>query len=150
MSTSEFAQVADAVTAALNGAALSQTFTAARRMMVPTHDSSDLAALTVSVVPATRAEAIETRTSTYRTVSAYVAIQQRLQSPADDAEVDALVILAEEIAALFRLGAMPLAGGARAQWQETQIDPVYDQDHLRQQRTFTSVLLFSFRVVGEY
>ena len=98
-------QIADAVTAALNAAALSQPITAARYYL-PEFDLKEMKDLHVSVVPAELDEEIADRGRDRAEYKIHVAVQKRVgkQNPSglDNAAIDALMQLVQEIDDLFR------------------------------------------------
>jgi hypothetical protein len=139
--------IADAVVAELNAASagtFDPAFTAVRRVL-PEFDLSDLAELKVSVVP----KAVEINGST-RSVGQFdcqidIGVQKKLGKDLD-AEVMALCGLMDAIAGYLRR--RPLSAAPHAAWVRTQNDPVYAPQHLAEQRTFTSVLTVTYRVIG--
>ena len=140
-------QIADAVTAALNAATLSQSFTAVRHYL-PEFDLKEMETLHVSVVPAELDEEIADRTRDRAEYKIHVAIQKRVakQDPPglDTAAIDALMQLVEEIDDLIRH--KRLAGYEEASWAKTENKPIYDPKHLKEHGQFTSLLVFTFRV----
>jgi hypothetical protein len=62
----------------------------------------------------------------------------------DDSELDNLMQLVEDIAALFK--PERLEGYSNALCVKKENDPIYDPDHLRQFRQFTSVITLTFKV----
>jgi hypothetical protein len=140
--------IADAVVAELNGPRppgqeFSPAFTAVRAYR-PQFELPDLKTLRVTVVP----KAIEitgmARTVNQHDVSIDVAVQKKVAA-ADDAELDALMVLVERIADLFRLRRLSMF--PTALWQRTLNVPIYSPEHLEQKQVFTSVLTLSFRVI---
>ena len=140
-------QIADAVTAALNAATLSQSFTAVRHYL-PEFDLKEMEALHVSVVPAELDEEMADRTRDRAEYKIHVAVQKRVakQDPPglDTHAIDALMQLVEEIDDLFRH--KRLAGYEQAHWAKTENKPIYDPKHLKEHGQFTSLLVFTFRV----
>jgi hypothetical protein len=140
-------QIADAVTAALNAATLSQPFTAVRHYL-PEFDLKEMETLHVSVVPAELDEETADRTRDRAEYKIHVAVQKRVakQDPPgiDTAAIDALMQLVEEIDDLFRH--KRLAGYEQAHWAKTENKPIYDPKHLKEHGQFTSLLVFTFRV----
>ena len=139
--------IADAVTAALNAATLSQSFTAVRHYL-PEFDLKEMETLHVSVVPAELDEETADRTRDRAEYKIHVAVQKRVakQDPPglDTATIDALMQLVEEIDDLFRHNR--LAGYEQAHWAKTENKPIYDPKHLKEHGQFTSLLVFTFRV----
>lgn len=140
-------KIADAVTAALNAATLSQPFTAVRHYL-PEFDLKEMETLHVSIVPAELDEEIADRTRDRAEYKIHVAVQKRVarQDPPglDTAELDALMQLVEEIDDLFRH--KRLAGYEQAHWAKTENRPIYDPKHLKEHGQFTSLLVFTFRI----
>jgi len=71
-----------------------------------------------------------------------IGVQKKLTT-ADNAEIDALMGLAQEIVEFIR--ATGRFGGAS--WMKTENTPVYSQEHLSELRQFTSVLTLTLRVM---
>jgi hypothetical protein len=134
--------IADAVVAELNGGGFSLPFTAARHYR-PLFDLKDMQALHVTVVP--KGVTIERldRSRNQEDVQIDVAVQKKF-STGDNAELDALMALVEEIADFFRL--RRLAACPAAVWVKTENVPVYAPEHMDELRQFTSVLTLTFRV----
>jgi hypothetical protein len=141
-------RIADAVVAVLNGATLSQPFTAERHYLpefaLPTMDT-----LHVSVVPAELDEELSDRTRDRAEYKIHVAVQKRVAkadgSGLDTQAIDGLMRLVEEIDDLFRH--KPLAGFEEAHWVKTENRPIYDPKHLKEHNQFTSLLVLTFRIV---
>ena len=135
--------IADAVVTELNGHTFSQTL-AAVRYYRPVFDLGEMSVLHVSVVPkgvtTTRAD----RSGCQEDFAIDIAVQQKLDS-GDNAELDALMALVQEIADFFRL--RRLVEYPDAMWIGTENVPVYAPDHLEEFRQFTSVLTLTYRVV---
>ena len=140
-------QIADAVVETLNGATLSQPFTACRYYL-PEFDAKEMDALHVSVVPAELDEEMADRSRDKAEYKIHVAVQKRVmkQDPPglDTAAIDGLMRLVEEIDDLFRH--KPLSGYPEAHWTKTKNKPIYDPKHLKEHNQFTSLLVFTFRV----
>lgn len=141
-------QIADAMVAMLNGATLSQSFTA-KRYYLPEFDLKEMSTLHVSVVPAELDEEMADRSRDKAEYKIHVAVQKRvaMQEPPglDMAAIDGLMQLVEEIDDLFRH--KPLAGFEQAHWVKTENKPIYDPKHLKEHGQFTSLLAFTYRVV---
>ena len=138
--------IADAVVAELNGHSFSQPVVAERLYRVA-FELPDMKTLHVSVVPKGVEMQGASRTLVQHDYQIDVGVQKKLPaSPAgDNAEIDALMALVEEIADFFRqrrLQAMP-----NVIWVQTQNLPIYSPEHLEQLRQFTSVLTLTFRVL---
>ncbi len=135
-------QIADSVTAQLNAASLSQTFEA-ERLYVPNFDLEDMKELRVSVVP---------REVNFlpmdRSLSRYhgkidIAVQKKF-TDGDNAEIDPLVGLVEEIADTFRLKRLDSLVAARCIEVENSV--LYSTEHWEQLRQFTSLLTMTFEL----
>ncbi len=141
-------QIADAVVEALNGATLSQPVTA-RRHYLPEFELTEMDVLHVSVVPAELDEEIADRMRDRTEYKIHVAVQKRVgrqDPPGIDTEaIDELMQLVEEIDEVFRH--KPLAGFEQAHWIKTENKPIYDPKHLKEHGQFTSLLVFTFRMV---
>lgn len=136
-------QVAEAVIAELNAATFSQPFTAVRSYL-PRSELAELKMLKVTVVPSGLLVVTASRGQMQRDVAIDVAVQQKLTGE-DNADLDPLLALAEEIAARFcgkRLTSLP-----NAIWVKTEFKTIYAPDHIDQLRTFTSVVTLTFRVI---
>ena len=135
--------VADAVVAELNATSFSQTLEA-KRSYVPQFDLAEMKDLHVTVVPKGVTILPGSRSKNQHDLAIDVAIQKKLDK-ADNAEIDVLMGLVDEIADRFRLKRLDSYPGAV--WLKTEQQPIYSQEHLDQMRQFTSVLTFTFRVV---
>lgn len=146
-------EIADAMVDVLNGASLSQSFTAVRTY-IPIYGET-LMDLRVWVVPhGLTLEMISRRDDDFAWV-VDVAVQERFESPTlttaakplTDSAIDARMQLAEEILDLFRGKA--LAFGAYDSRSTTCMSaentPIYLPDHLDERNVFTSVLSFTFK-----
>jgi hypothetical protein len=123
--------------------AFSQTFTPQRRVL-PDFALEELAELRVTVVPKAVETTAATRSASQQDVQIDIGIQKKLGKNLD-AEVAQLCGLVDEIAAFLRR--RPLQGVPYALWVRTNNEPVYAADHLVEQRTFTSVLTLTYRVL---
>jgi len=132
--------IADAVTASLNAGSFGTPFTA-ERLYQPAFELADLADLKVSVVPKGVTIATASRDGSYFDCAVDVGIQKKV---ADDAEIDGLVDLAEEIADHLRM--KRLDGFPEAMWLSVEHEPVVAAEHLEQQRALTSILTVTYRV----
>ena len=72
-----------------------------------------------------------------------MAVQQKLIA-ADNAEIDSLLALVEELADHFRFRRF---ASPDAVWVRTQNEPVYAQEHLDRFRVFTGLLTLTFRTL---
>lgn len=132
--------IADAVTASLNAGSFGTPFTA-ERLYQPAFELADLADLKVSVVPKGVTIATASRDGSYFDCAVDVGIQKKV---ADDAEIDGLVDLAEEIADHLRM--KRLEDVPEAAWLSIEHEPVVAAEHLEQQRALTSILTVTYRV----
>ncbi|QKK08472.1 MAG: hypothetical protein HND58_09985 [Planctomycetota bacterium] len=132
--------IADAVTASLNAGSFGQPFNA-ERLYQPAFELADLADLKVSVVPKGVTIATASRDGSYFDCAVDVGIQKKI---ADDAEIDGLVDLAEEIADHLRM--KRLDDEPEAVWLSIEHEPVVAAEHLEQQRALTSILTVTYRV----
>jgi hypothetical protein len=141
-------EIADAMVTALNAAQLSEAFEA-KRYYLPEFDLKEMNTLHVSVVPAELDEEIADRSRDRAEYKIHVAVQKRVASndpPGfDEAAIDGLMQLVQEIDDLFRH--KPLAGYTQAGWAKTENKPIYDPKHLKENSQFTSLLVFTFRVM---
>jgi len=131
--------VAEAVKDALNGHTFTESFTTTRTQL-PEFQLKDMGTLHVTVVPRSDAAELLDRRNDIHVVAVDVAIQQRLET-VDNDTLDALLALVQEIADFLNRRAM-----GDAIWTQTQNDPVYAPDHLRELRQFTSILRITYRV----
>jgi hypothetical protein len=132
--------IADAVAAELNAAELSLEFTAEVNLK-PEFELKDLKELKVTVVPKSLKFSGATRQESAKEVQIDVGVQKKT---ADSEQLAALLQLVEEIAGIF--DRKRLAGYQKAVCIGIENEPVYDPEHLRQYRQFTSVITFKFRV----
>ncbi len=135
--------IADAVVTELNAATFSQPV-AAERTYLPVFELPEMKDLHVTVVPRDVAIAPSARSHNQHDYAIDVAVQKKL-TDADNAEIDPLVSLVDEIADHFRFKRLPAY--SEAMWVKTEYKPVYAQEHLEQLRQFTSVLTLTFRVL---
>lgn len=141
--------IADAVVARLSAGTFSMPFTAVRRYQ-PVFDLEDLATLRVSVVPRSLAIVGASRQTSQFDAQIDIGVQKRL-SPApgnpasDEAEIDALLALVEEIADWLRFTRLPTT--PEAVWVGVAQEPVVAGEHLEQHRQFTSILTVTYRVL---
>jgi len=147
MPDAEAVAIAKAVVTALNGATLSETFTAVRSY-APYTDIKDLTDLTVKVFSGDWVPTPIARKMTDNEFLVDIGIQQKLTAGLNtDAEIcafcDPLVYLVQQIVDLFQME--PLQGYSTAACMVTQPAPVYDPEEIRTQRVFTSVIRITFR-----
>jgi len=134
--------IADAVVQELNAGSWSLPLSAERHYR-PLFDLADMAALHVTVVPKGIVVERLDRTRNQEDVQVDVAVQKKF-STGDNAELDALVVLVQEIADFFRL--RRLTAYPAAVWVRSENVPVYAPEHMDELRQFTSVLTLTFRV----
>ena len=135
--------IAEAVVVELNAGTFSQTFTA-ERAFLPVFELSDLKNVRVTVVPKGVTIIPGGRAHNQHDYAIDVAVQKKLDV-ADNAEIDPLMTLVDEIADFFRLKRLDSYPGAI--WLKTDNEPVFSQEHLDQMRQFTGLLTFTFRVM---
>ena len=105
--------------------------------------ASGVVILHVTVVPRGVAKTPLNRSSVSVEVQVDIGVQKKL-SQGDNAEVDALLALVEEIAEFFEqrhLVAIPAAV-----WVKTEHKPLYAAEHMDELRQFTSVVTLTFRI----
>ena len=145
---SQIVWIAKAVVNAINAATLSQPVDA-KRYYLPEFDLKEMDSLHVSVVPAELDEEVADRSRDRAEYKIHVAVQKRVsrRDPPglNEAAIDALMHLVEEIDDLFRHRA--LVGYESATWVKTENRPIYDPKHLKEHNQFTSLLVLTFRVV---
>lgn len=116
----------------------------AQRYYRPVFDLAEMSSLHVSAVPKGVTVERADRARNQYDLQVDVAVQKKLQA-ADNAELDALMALVQEIADFFRLRRLATYPGAV--WIKTENVPVFAPEHLEEYRQFTSVLTLTFRVV---
>jgi hypothetical protein len=136
--------IADAVVAELVQGAFSQDISPAR-MVLPSFSLKDLAHLHVTVVPKAVESSGSTRSACQHDVQVDIGIQKKLGADLDT-EVAALCELVEEIATFLRK--RPLSATPYARWLRSTNDPIYVQEHLANERVFTSVLTLTYRALA--
>jgi hypothetical protein len=132
--------MADAVAAELNNSELSQNFTA-KVNLKPEFELKDLKNLKVTVVPKSLKFSGTIRHESGKEVQIDIGVQKKT---ADPDQLAALLQLVEEIAGVF--DRKRLVEYQKAVCVGIENDPVYDPEHLRQYRQFTSVITLKFRV----
>ncbi len=133
--------IADSVTTELNATSFSQPFSAARHYE-PTFELSAMATLHVSVVPRGMTSKTLDRNRDSFEYEIDVAVQKKTEPTL--ANLDALMLLVEEIADHFRTGFLSSFPAARC--IEVANMPIYASEHLQEFRQFTSVLTLTYRV----
>ncbi len=137
--------IAKAVTAKLIAAeegTFSKDFTPVFKVL-PSFEPSELVELKVTIVPRNTEINEVTRSISQYDMQVDIGIQQKLPSGCDEElEVEALVLLADEIAEYLR--ANPLAEAA---WITSSNELPYVPEHLAERRVFTSVLTLTYRTM---
>jgi hypothetical protein len=141
--TARVLQIADLVVEALNARGGFALPPSAVRLYLPRWKLPELEQLRTSVIPRARRSELETRGSSERRYRIEVAIQKKLARDNDQAELDPLVTLCEEIED-FLLGntldgatcieAVPITGD----------DELYDWTHMEDKKLFTWGLALTF------
>jgi len=133
--------IADEVVAELNGTAFSMPFTA-KRAYVPRFDLKDMATLRVTVVPKGLDISTASRSGHRHDYRIDIGVQRKFEGE-EPSELDPLMDLVEEIADHFR-GAV-LETDPEAACIGVENGPIYAQEHMREDRLFTSILTLTFR-----
>jgi len=139
---STIADIAEALLTALNGHTFSPPFTAVRAYRAA-FDLKDMKDPHVTVVPKGVEISTAGRGLAQSDVQIDIGVQKKLAG-ADNAEIDALMGLVQEIAEFVR--ATRQFGNAA--WVRTENVPIYSQEHLAELRQFTSVLTLTLRVIA--
>ena len=130
--------IADAVVAELNA----QTFTLpvqAVRGYLPTFELQELSQLKVTVVPRQDDGRLDTRESSAHEYQLDIGVQQKPEKT-DNAHLDPLLRLTQEIADHFRFGRV-----ASASLTSPKIRILYLQEHLQKFNQFTAVVTLTFK-----
>jgi len=139
--------IADAVVKALNGHTFSQGFTAMRAYR-PVRRRENLAALTVTVIPAGFTTEIADRTRRQSRYSVDVALQRSVK-PDSLVECDAVYELKEEVEAFFAM--KRLDGLQQAIWEKVETvagaEAGYAYEHLESLNLFTVIIRLTFKVI---
>jgi hypothetical protein len=133
--------LADAVVAQLNAATLSQAFTA-ERLYSPLENLETLTTLKVTVVP--RSAFFEGADRNRKTVTTEIDIGVQRRSDLDQVDLDALMVLVEEIVDLFPFGGLSTYLGASVVGLANA--PIWASDHLNEKHVFTSVITLTVKV----
>lgn len=136
------ADIADAVVDALNGQTFSQPVTAERAYRAA-FDLQEMKDLHVTVVPKGVELITAGRGVAQSDVQIDIGVQKKLAT-GDDAEIDELMGLVQEIAEFVRTTRQ----FGDAAWVKTENTPIYSQEHLGELRQFTSVLTLTLRVMS--
>jgi len=135
--------IAEAVVEMLNAGSFGQPIEA-QRLYSPQFELAEMEDLHVTVVPRGVQILPGGRAHNQHDYTIDVAVQKKL-SAADNAEIDTLMDLVDQIADHFRF--KRLEGVPNAVWLKTEHQAIYSPEHLREMRQFTSVLTFTFRVM---
>ena len=135
-------EIADAVAAAINDGTYSEAVNAERAYR-PSFDLEELGELQVTVVPRSVNTANLARQQSQVDCTVDVGLQQRVDA-GDDARLDALLDLAEEIGDHLRH--KRLAGYPQAAWVSIEHEPVVAAEHLDERSTLTTVMSVTYRV----
>lgn len=140
-------ELADAIVEELNASAFPEDSRAERVYQLPeaseNQDLDHYDTLRLFVVPAGVKQSVATRESTYDDVVVHVGVMKRI---AGETRIDPLVALAAEISDHFRFLHFVLEGKPRAEWQGSEIDPLFDQANLTTRKLFVSVVALTYRV----
>ena len=137
-------QVADAMVAELNAGPFDPAL-GATRLYRPEFDLAQLKTTQVTLVPKKIEITNIARNANQYDVSIDVAVQKKVDL-ANQADLDGLMALVEQIGEFFRLRRLTLAGGGSALWAKTENDPIFAPEHLETKQVFTSVLTLTFKV----
>ena len=137
----QITDIADAVVTALNGQTFGQPVTAIRAYRAA-FDLQEMKDLHVTVVPKGVELVTAGRGVEQSDVQIDIGVQKKLAT-SEDAEIDALMGLVQEIAEFVR--ATRQFGAAV--WVKSENTPIYSQEHLGELRQFTSVLTLTLRVM---
>lgn len=151
--TAKAAQVADAVTAAINAAQWPMQFRAERSYADWDDELSELERMRVDVVPKFDPDiALDTRATTGQELAIDVGVRKRFSGEEIDSTngrirlsaIDEMVKLVEDLGEFLiadRLSGLDTIG---AVWIETTIGALYIRDHLRQYGQFTGYIRLRF------
>jgi len=137
-------EIADAVVSDINAATLSQPITATREYL-PEHDLTELQNTVVTVVPKGVSIQGSTRGQNQHDYQVDIAVQEKVPTGGGKSEIDALMILVEEILDLFRLNRVTVPTLGSVPLLRAENDPIYAPEHLNQHGVFTSVITLTFR-----
>lgn len=126
---SELIDLADHIAGELTSASLSQAIDV-RRSYLPEYELQDRDAVLVTVIPKEVKMRPLTRSRQRWEVSIDVAVQQKLDSLANEA-IDPLMSLTEEVADVLR---------GRERRIRIENRPIFAQEHLHEKRLFTSLI----------
>lgn len=133
-------KIAEAVAALINGGTYSQTLTAAVKFLPLIQLPETESGFVVQVAPRVRRIRIAARSYEYHDYTVDVGVMRRVS---DDAEVDACLVLCEEL--IDRLRFTRLVDPPAA-FKAVRNRPAYLASHLERFRQFSSVIAVSYRL----
>ena len=134
--------IANAVVDQINNSVIWPEGVAATMNLKPEFELKDLKNLKVTIVPRALKFSSETRRDGGREVKIDIGVQRKTADPEILAE---LMQLVEDIAGLFERKRLNQYQHAICVGIEN--DPIYDPEHMRQMRQFTSVITLTFKVL---
>lgn len=141
--SSPIATIADAVATALNGAGTFALPFSAVRIYRPEFNLEDMGTLHVTVIPGNVVRRQIARRLVERLYSVGVLVQRKVTAETNE-EIDPLIEVADQIAEYIGPGELANSGGA--EWVETEHEPIYDPDHMKEMKLFTNPVIFTFRL----
>ena len=138
MSAAAILTLADAVVAELNAAEFVLPVQS-QRGYLPTFELPEMSRLQVTVVPRQDDGRLDTRESTAHEYQLDIGVQQKPEK-LDNAHLDPLVLLTQQIADHFRFGRV-----AHSSLVSPKIRILYLQEHLQKFHQFTAVVTLSFK-----
>jgi hypothetical protein len=135
-------QIAEAVAGELNCRQFGQGEVRAVRAYRPPRELEQLSGLQIFVIPDAVRELAGSRGANRIEHEIHVVIARRV---ANDAEVDDLIAMMATVRRMLR--SLRLAGAADAAWGGSEIDPLFDADHLNTLEQFTSVLKLMYQTM---
>jgi len=110
-----------------------------------TLEQMDPATITATVVPKDKNRSILTASTSQRDMEIDLAIQKKLITENDLSESDPLTKLLESIEDYFWLRKLPSTG---ATCVKAKYQPIFSQEMMQTQNSFTGVLTLTFRFIG--
>jgi len=149
VSQSVLIQLADAVKDALTAAAITPEIAgegaiAATRSYVPEFSLPELGTAKLTVVPSALTAELASRGAHEFDYSVDIGIHRRV---ADDNETDAMVRFVEEVLDTVRSTAIDIAGLRVGVPTLVANEPIFSPEHLREQRTFVSVVRATYPAI---
>ena len=138
MSAADILTLADTVVTALNAAQFVLPVQA-QRGYLPTFELPEMNRLQVTVVPRQDDGRLDTRESSVHEYQLDVGVQQKPET-LDNAHLDPLVLLTQQIADHFRFGRV-----AQSSLVSPKVRILYLQDHLQKFHQFTAVVTLTFK-----